>query len=267
LRPRRLGRRGGPAHGELVDDDLVGRAAGAAQHALAPEPALDGLLEVELARPRQPVGLAPGPRELRRLEQPGDEGQLDLTDGGRAGLEVGVQGLALAHEAVRLPPPALARLAGDRHDLRPPLVVDAERVQDLHHVVLVDDVAVLQAGDLGPALADHLRQLHVGDPGLGAQGPQLGSQSQATDVWTDHARRTDPVPPARTLAAPGHRPLLDATCRPYRDQPATSISVVPATTRDGRPGTPRAGRLSRLLSVVDRAGAGSATRRWRRPPR
>ena len=93
---------------------------------------------------RHPVGLAPGHGEVGRLEEARDEGHLELADGLGAGFEVGVERLPLAHEPVGLPPAALARLAGDRHDLRPAVVVDPERVEDLHDIVLVDHVAVLE---------------------------------------------------------------------------------------------------------------------------
>ena len=186
LRLHHLFRGGEAADRELVEHDVVGGAAGPAEHALAARPGLDDLGRHPVDVALQPLGLRAEPGELLGLQEARHERHGELANGLGARLEVGVERLALAHVLVGLPPAPLARLAGEGHDLGPPLVIDAERIEDAHDVVLVGDVAVLEAGDLRPALADALGQLLVGQPGVDAQLPQLAGESLSTHVWTDH---------------------------------------------------------------------------------
>src|SRR6202035_2056469 len=73
--------------------------------------------------------------------------------------------------------------------------VHADGVQDGDDVGLVDDVAVLQARDVGPGPPDSLAELVRGQARPGSQRPYRGGQAQPTHVGADH-----PLPPtARRL--------------------------------------------------------------------
>src|SRR5262249_50521211 len=97
-----------------------------------------------------------------------------------------VHGLALAHRFLRLPPALLARFPGDRHDQGPAITIDVQRIEDLHHVGLVDDVAVLQAGDIRTGPADLLAELSGGQSCRGPHRPHLGPEPEAAYIGANH---------------------------------------------------------------------------------
>ena len=100
-----------------------------------------------------------------------------------------------------------------RDDLGPPLALYPQRVQDLHHVRLVDDVPVLQPGDLRPRLPDLLRDLLMGQPAVARCLPRCSRPLR----WC-------PADDERQLAAigraePGHDTLVGSGAVLYTAEP------------------------------------------------